>query len=77
MNPHERLRTEGRCVLSLVRSDRGRIRLTMKTHALGAIEMELDAGAFADLVFGVAETPAVLTRILPGRTPAYSPILFE
>jgi hypothetical protein len=69
----EDLLAEGQCVLTLNRSSTGRVKFEMRTHVMGAIHMEMDSAAFADLVFGLVEVPAKISRVLAARKPASYP----
>lgn len=68
---HSRLQREGRCALTLTRSNHGKITLSIRTHTLGMVDLELTADQLADLLFGVAETEALIARVNPRRTPTY------
>jgi len=64
------LLAESRCALSLKRSANGFIRIEMRTHTLGSIELTMGETEFTDLIFGVCETDAAISRITP-RKPSY------
>lgn len=67
----DQLREEAKCALTLARSSQGRVTLTMRTHALGMIQMEMGAQEFTDLTFGVVEVECAVTRVLENRKPSY------
>jgi hypothetical protein len=59
----QQLRDTARATLTLTRSSKGKIKLEMRTQALGAITMAMDDATFTRLLFGEAETPVAIERV--------------
>jgi hypothetical protein len=68
---HKQLAEEGRCTLSLCRSNKGTITLTFKTHTTGAVVIEMPTEEFTDLMFGMSEVHCPITRVNANRKPSY------
>lgn len=65
------LRVEGKCAISLARSAGGKIRMSIRTHVFGCIDIDMDAAAFADVAFGLNEVECEIARVNPKRKPGY------
>jgi len=70
-NAAKALMAEGRCALTVTRSSQGRVKLEFRTHALGKIDVEMKRGDLEDLLFGVADVNAGISRCFPARKPTY------
>jgi hypothetical protein len=58
--------------LSLTRTSQRRIILSLRTVHTGMVDFEMSEEAYTDLVFGVAQIPASIRRLLPKRKPLQS-----
>lgn len=65
------LLAEGRCSLTLSRSSQGNVCISIRTHALGMIQIEMCRGDLEDMLFGIAEVTASISKARPSRKPTY------